>query len=186
MEDHLGRKIEKGELVHHIDMDKTNNLPSNLHLFASRSEHVSCHNAMENCGYELLGKMVWFNLANKQYSVDMQPAVDEASELCVPETGKRHINQFGYEAYQEKDAAGVWRHKSYHILVAEAMIGRKLFHDECVHHVDGNKSRNIPSNLCVMTRTEHSSCHAALQKIVADMYKKHVVQFEGGMYCLAV
>lgn len=43
MEQMLGRKLEKGEVVHHIDRNKKNNDPSNLQLFASQAEHVSHH-----------------------------------------------------------------------------------------------------------------------------------------------
>lgn len=47
-----------------------------------------------------------------------------------------------------------------HRVVAEAMIGRPLFSDEHVHHIDGNKHNNSPSNLQVMTRSEHLKLHA--------------------------
>lgn len=43
MERILGRKLEKGEVVHHIDRNKKNNDPSNLQLFSSQAEHVKHH-----------------------------------------------------------------------------------------------------------------------------------------------
>ena len=46
-----------------------------------------------------------------------------------------------------------------HRVVAEEMIGRKLRPDEVVHHIDGNKSNNDPSNLMVMTQSEHIKLH---------------------------
>ena len=46
-----------------------------------------------------------------------------------------------------------------HRVVAEAMLGRKLRSDEVVHHIDGNKRNNDPSNLQVMTRSEHARMH---------------------------
>ena len=39
----LGRSLKPGEVVHHIDGNKRNNDPSNLHVFASQSEHASYH-----------------------------------------------------------------------------------------------------------------------------------------------
>jgi 5-methylcytosine-specific restriction endonuclease McrA len=36
----LGRRLRPGEVVHHIDGDKTNNQASNLRVFASHSEHM--------------------------------------------------------------------------------------------------------------------------------------------------
>jgi hypothetical protein len=43
MEKVLGRKLKKGEVVHHIDRNKKNNDPSNLQLFASQREHIKAH-----------------------------------------------------------------------------------------------------------------------------------------------
>lgn len=37
----LDRPLLPGEVVHHIDGDKTNNHPDNLQVFASHSEHMS-------------------------------------------------------------------------------------------------------------------------------------------------
>lgn len=177
MEDHLGRKMNKGELIHHIDMDKNNNHLSNLRVFSSKSEHVSCHNAMEHCGYALLNKSVWFDWEKKQYVLEKTKSVEfpTLQELHLP-TGK--LDKNGYLCYKRK------RH---HILVAEVILGRRLLRDECVHHVDGNKANNNPANLYVtINHSEHAACHAALQKVVATLYKKGVVKFESGGYHVAV
>ena len=40
MEQKLGRRLEPGEVVHHIDEDRTNNAPENLELFTSNGEHL--------------------------------------------------------------------------------------------------------------------------------------------------
>jgi hypothetical protein len=47
-----------------------------------------------------------------------------------------------------------------HIVVAEGAIGRSLRIDEVVHHLDHNRQNNEPSNLKVMTHSEHSSLHS--------------------------
>lgn len=47
-----------------------------------------------------------------------------------------------------------------HILVAEAMLGRYLKQDECVHHIDENKYNNSPNNLIVFkTKADHAAYH---------------------------
>lgn len=42
MEQVLGRKLLKGEIVHHIDGDKWNNSPENLKVM-TQSEHIKLH-----------------------------------------------------------------------------------------------------------------------------------------------
>lgn len=46
-----------------------------------------------------------------------------------------------------------------HRVVAEQMLGRPLMPGEIVHHIDGNKHNNDPSNLQVMTQGEHIREH---------------------------
>lgn len=46
-----------------------------------------------------------------------------------------------------------------HRAIAEQMLGRPLADDEIVHHKDGNKRNNDPSNLAVMTQGEHMREH---------------------------
>ena len=46
-----------------------------------------------------------------------------------------------------------------HRIVAEEMIGRSLKKGEIVHHIDGNKKNNTPSNLKIMTQSEHARLH---------------------------
>lgn len=46
-----------------------------------------------------------------------------------------------------------------HVVIIEQKIGRKLFSNEVVHHIDGNKHNNDVDNLQLMTRSEHSKLH---------------------------
>lgn len=48
-----------------------------------------------------------------------------------------------------------------HILVMEALIGRHLKDNECVHHVNEIKDDNRKENLKLMTKSEHMSYHSA-------------------------
>lgn len=48
-----------------------------------------------------------------------------------------------------------------HRRVVEAILGRTLSCNEVVHHIDGNKLNNDPTNLKVMTRSEHVRLHLA-------------------------
>lgn len=42
-EETIGRFLIDNEVIHHIDGDKTNNDPSNLHVFPNQSEHMHHH-----------------------------------------------------------------------------------------------------------------------------------------------
>lgn len=45
----LGRPLRKGEVVHHEDQNKLNNLPENLIVFSSQAVHAH-HHKMQHCG----------------------------------------------------------------------------------------------------------------------------------------
>ncbi|WP_394797968.1 HNH endonuclease [Flavobacterium psychrophilum] len=53
MENSIGRNLKCGEVIHHIDLDKTNNSIENLHLFKNQNEHQKCHIQLEHVGAEL-------------------------------------------------------------------------------------------------------------------------------------
>lgn len=47
----IGRTLEKGETIHHLDFNKKNNSISNLMVFPSQKEHASFHNKLRQFGW---------------------------------------------------------------------------------------------------------------------------------------
>ena len=61
-----------------------------------------------------------------------------------------------------------YRGRHMHRVVAEQMLNRELLPGEIVHHKDGDKWNNHPSNLQVMTQSEHMKLHLHSKEDRAD------------------
>jgi hypothetical protein len=46
-----------------------------------------------------------------------------------------------------------------HVLVAQKMLGRLLEENEVVHHLDFNRANNLPSNLQILEKGQHTKIH---------------------------
>lgn len=62
----------------------------------------------------------------------------------------------GYIEYTFGEHAG----RMAHIVAIEQVIGRRLMSNECVHHINHDRSDNNLGNLQLMTRSEHARLHA--------------------------
>lgn len=51
-----------------------------------------------------------------------------------------------------------------HRLIGEKIVGRYLFDDEVVHHINLDKTDNREENLQVMTFSEHSHLHQSIKR----------------------
>lgn len=68
MEQHIGRFIKKGELVHHINGDRLDNRIENLYLCRNGKEHTAIHRQMDKLMFDLIKKgIVLFNEQKVQY-----------------------------------------------------------------------------------------------------------------------
>lgn len=85
-----------------------------------------------------------------------------------------HTTLYGGYVYEFAPAhplANTWGFVAQHRLVAESMIGRSLVQSEdpkvreCVHHIDEDRTNNHPSNLQVLTFSEHRSLHGKAMAI---------------------
>ena len=76
----------------------------------------------------------------------------------------RHRPYYTKEGYKQiyKPKSAEARDNGYaaeHRVVASKKLGRPLRDNEVVHHRDGNKRNNRPSNLQVMSRSKHWKVH---------------------------
>jgi len=77
---------------------------------------------------------------------------------------RRHRPYYTKEGYKQvfKPNNPMARDNGYvpeHRLVAGKKLHRPLSSNEIVHHIDGNKLNNKPSNLQVVTKSEHWRIH---------------------------
>lgn len=71
------------------------------------------------------------------------------------------IKQSGYVEYTR----GPHKGRSVHVVKMEKRLGRPLLDDECVHHIDGDKTNNEDNNLALLTRSGHQRLHQRERRI---------------------
>ena len=69
---------------------------------------------------------------------------------------KTRVNGSGYQQFKDP-TTGTWT--STHRRVAEKMVGGRIFPGREVHHKDGDKTNNRPSNLVIVSKVEHRLIH---------------------------
>jgi len=69
MEGKIERKLKRGEIVHHINLDKLDNREENLHLCKGASEHSILHRKLEKCAAELF-KLGYIKFENGEYIIN--------------------------------------------------------------------------------------------------------------------
>lgn len=71
MEDTIGRPLQRGEVVHHINCDKLDNRPENLYLCDSLKSHRQLHAAIEMLIPQLMASgVVVFDRENGTYKLN--------------------------------------------------------------------------------------------------------------------
>jgi len=65
--------------------------------------------------------------------------------------GSKIIHTNGYVRIKLNNKKWVYEH----IYIAEKMVGRKLKNNECVHHIDKDKTNNNPDNILIARNQKH-------------------------------
>lgn len=92
----LGRRLNKGEIVHHVDGDKTNNSLSNLLLCSGDFDHRKVHGQLERVAMSLVRDgAIKFDHDTKQYYIDpyVSDYIRKSLELLENPTAKSEDNQ---------------------------------------------------------------------------------------------
>lgn len=98
------------------------------------------------------------------------------------DVGSSYLNSNGYyeiwvgEHTLPNMSGGYYRE---HRLMAEVKLGRELDCTEKVHHVDGDKTNNVPSNLYVCNSdANHRHVHSQLERLSMSLVKSGLIQFD--------
>lgn len=96
--------------------------------------------------------------------------------------GSRRRDSNGYWLVKVREGGGRWDKE--HVLIAEAVIGRKLAPGEHVHHINCVRDDNRAENLVVLTAGAHTSAHHSLNDVVAGLIADGLLIFnlETGRY----
>lgn len=186
MEQKIGRKLQPDECVHHIDFDKSNNQIDNLYLFLS-SAHRKCHGQAAKLSQNLLHKLIWFDY-EKQVYTDQKTISPNFKNISIEQkiytkTDPRSKMKYSFVIF--KISNNKWKWRRLHVHLMELLIGRKIFRDECVHHIDGNTLNNELNNLALMTVAQHRKCHYSLEICTVKLMKRGLVEFDNGVYRLS-
>jgi hypothetical protein len=178
---YLGRELSKIEQLHHIDMNKQNNVISNMFLCKNKSIHALVHMQMEEIGYSLFGKYIWYNEIEKQYVLTPICNIIKQCDIDKKATCRekwRNGKYYDFIYLGNKKYIGVHRY------TMSIFLKRELNKKEHVHHIDGNTLNNDINNLILLNRSSHKRVQTSLQKCVIELYKMGIVGFENGKYFL--
>jgi hypothetical protein len=93
--------------------------------------------------------------------------------------GARRIQSDGYVLIKVAEHGHSYSNwKAEHIIVVEQALGRKLFPEDKVHHIDFNPQNNTINNLYVCDgRSKHTKLHQ-FNPIIASLMEKGIVGFD--------
>lgn len=102
------------------------------------------------------GRMSHAKGKKRTFTEEWKRNISEAKLKSADENARGfRINTGGYKEFTRGEHKG----RSEHVVIMESIIGRRITRNEHVHHKDRNKLNNDPSNLQLLTISEHSALH---------------------------
>lgn len=92
------------------------------------------------------------------------------------------IDKWGYRLVYAPQRVKAHPYTYEHILVAEEKIGRRLYKNEHVHHLNGKKLDNRPENLLVCTASEHRTLHRQLEELAMELLVQGKIVYRNKKY----
>lgn len=134
-----------------LSQSKIRTTLKNAGVLRSRADAIRVAASQGKLGLQLKGKRRVFSEEWKR-----NISIGKKAALVGKSKGVS-IKPSGYMEY----TTGPYKGRSVHVVAMEQHIGRRLFANEVVHHIDEDRSNNDISNLRLMTRAEHASLHAS-------------------------
>jgi len=86
--------------------------------------------------------------------------------------------KYGGIFYKYVDLDGNKIFKKACVVIAEKILGRRLYYGEVTHHIDGNELNNDVNNLVILNKSSHRKAHYSLQKCTSEFFKMEIVGFD--------
>ena len=116
----------------------------------------------------------------KPYTVKHQEKDSKyCSKKCYNEYLRAQSNEIilrsGHVAVRE---SGTSKYRPKHVVVMEAHLGRALYPNEIVHHINYDKQDNRIENLAVMTKEEHGFAHGTIRHMTKEFLELGLIIFD--------
>lgn len=161
-------------------------------FFATRDELEDLYHGRQMSQDELAAhfrvsrKKVWGLM--RHYGIRTRPQTKRNQTGPLNSYWKGGVIRYGKYRYVKDPGHPNSRANGYvaeHIKVATEAAGRVLAAGECVHHLDGDKEHNAPTNLFITTDDGHAKLHRELETIGFALFRAGLLEFRDGHYVLA-
>lgn len=160
-----GKEFNKKELTCEICGNKRKVISSYLKTRSGRFCSAKCRDFF----FAQMPNYKFCIICGKKFKDRKSGEKKYCSHTCYAESLKRS-SVSGSNKYITEIVNGkrVYQHR----IVVEKWIGRKLKRNEIVHHKDGNRSNNHPTNLEILSQSQHLKKHFGRQNLLVEIIKK--------------